>query len=171
MELLTVCMFPFWFMVHEMEEIICTGRWFERNEAKLRQRFPRMTGSIIRMGRLSVPAFAVAVAEELVIVGAVTYTAVAWEYYFIWVALLGAYTLNLLMHIGQCAVWGGYVPGVITSVLCLPYCLYALNAANAVFTLPQIALCTAGGAVIAAANLRLAHRLAYAVNRSITGNA
>ena len=42
-----------------------------------------------------------------------------------WFAALAGYSVHLLIHIVQWIVYRKYVPVIITSLLTLPYCIYA----------------------------------------------
>lgn len=80
------------------------------------------------LGELSTGAFAIAALEELLVITAVTlYYLAGGAYSFeIWLALFLAFSLHLVVHIGQAVVVGGYIPGVVTSFIALPYCCYRI---------------------------------------------
>ena len=121
---------PIAFMVHDFEEIIMTRPWYLRNEAFLKARFARLAGSIARTGTLSTSAFALAVAEEFVILSAVTLVCVEYGLYSVWAGFLIGFFIHLVYHIGSFLAMGRYVPYVITSVVAGIYAIYALLAIN-----------------------------------------
>ena len=53
----------------------------------------------------------------------------------------------------------GYVPGLVTSLLLLPYAAYGVWSISLVWSLPKILALAAAGSIAVATNLRLAHGL------------
>lgn len=101
--------------------------WLQRDSARLRERFPRFAPRMLRqLERLSTSSFALAVAEEFVVLVAVTFWCVANQRYTTWAAVLLAFFLHLLMHIGQFALYRRYIPTIVTSVAASVYCVVAL---------------------------------------------
>lgn len=118
---------PIVFMLHDFEEIIMFQPWLQRESARLRERFPRFAPRMLgQFERLSTSSFALAVAEEFVLLSAVTYWCVASQRYTTWTAILLFFFLHLLMHIGQFAVYQRYIPTIVTSVAASMYCVVAL---------------------------------------------
>jgi len=64
---LLICLFPIVFMLHDFEEIIMQQRWMERNADELSRRFPVLRKQIMQLRELSTTGFAIAVAEEFII--------------------------------------------------------------------------------------------------------
>ncbi len=119
---------PIVFMVHDFEELIMFEPWLRKNRAEIARRFPpidRVLGA--HHDRLSPAGFAVAVSHEFILIAGITVAALATGVYGLWFGAFAAFALHLLVHIGQWLVYRKYVPCVITSVLALPYCLYALG--------------------------------------------
>ncbi|MDI6834301.1 MAG: HXXEE domain-containing protein [Rhizobiaceae bacterium] len=120
-------LFPVVFMLHEFEEIIMLKPWLAKNGPAMERRFPVVAAKVLPLyNSLSTSAFTLAVLEEFFILTAVTYAAIAFGLHDLWAGLLIAFLFHLLVHIGQTILWRGYCPFIITSLLALPYCLYAL---------------------------------------------
>jgi hypothetical protein len=117
------------FMFHDFEEIIMMQAWTRKNGQAIRRRFPGALGeTITRHGQLSAPAFAMAVAEEFVVLSTAVYFCVAYGLYTLWTAVLIGFFSHLIVHLGQALVFRAYVPAVLTSLLSSGYCLAALIA-------------------------------------------
>ncbi len=156
---LIVWLLPIVFMVHDFEEIIFMRSWFEKNDGYLHRRFPAIAR---RIGGLSTEGFTVAVAEEFVLLSAITVAAVVWDWYLLWLAAFGGFALHLLVHIAQWAVLRRYIPGIWATLGALVYCGWGVRVmlTDSIFTLPQIALWSVVGLAIVAVNLLFAHWLA-----------
>lgn len=117
---------PVFFMIHELEEIIILKPWLRRNREELEYRFPVLKKLLAHLDRLTVPAFALVVAEEFVILSVITIIAVEFEFFNLFAGLLGAFFLHMLMHTVQAVMVKRSGPAVpVITVVCL-YCLYAL---------------------------------------------
>lgn len=126
MSTIVILSFPVVFMFHEFEELIGLTPWLSRNKNALTNRFPSLRKPLQKLSTLSAPAFAVAVFEEFMVVGVVTLWAVFTGGHYAWVAMFLAFSFHLLVHIAQWLVVRRYIPMIVTSVLCLPYCVYVL---------------------------------------------
>ena len=118
---------PVVFMVHEYEEIMMFRRWIDRNREELRKRFPKIELFFTRQGVFdySTSTFAVGTAHEFILISVVSFYSVWTGEYKWWFAALAGYSVHLLIHIVQWIVYRKYVPVIITSLLTLPYCIYA----------------------------------------------
>jgi hypothetical protein len=122
---------PVVFMLHEFEEIIMIRPWLAKNAGDLQRRFPSLASQLLpHFQKLSTSALAFAVAEEFILLSVLTYLAVEFELYAAWAGLLIAFFSHLLIHIIQFALYRKYVPVIVTSLLCSPYCLFALDFLN-----------------------------------------
>lgn len=119
---------PAVFMFHDLEEIIMVRPWIQKNANVLRQQFPKLAMRVLpHAEKLSASGFALAVAEEFVILTVLTFVAVEYELYSMWIGMMLGFFLHLFVHIGQFLVMKKYTPGIWT---CLPaglYCAYALH--------------------------------------------
>ena len=153
--------FPLLFVIHEVEEVLVQHRWMKAHRADLERRFPWSHNILAHLSRLGRRAFAIAAFEELLVLSLATcYVLVGGTCSMqAWSALFMAFSFHLLVHVAQAvAVWG-YVPGLATSLLLLPFAAYGLwSIWLAMGCLEFIAWGLAGVAFMAA-NLRLAHWL------------
>ena len=150
---------PLAFVLHDAEEIAVQGRWIRTHGAELSRRFPKFEPMIARLGALGTRGFAIAAAEELAVLLAVTaYVLVGGTWAAeAWGAVFLAFSLHLIVHVVQAAMVRGYVPGLVTSLLLLPYAAYGVWSISLVWTAPKILALAAAGSIAVAANLRLAH--------------
>ena len=158
---------PLAFVLNDAEEIAVQHRWMRAHGAELAQCFPKFRAIIARLSALGTGAFAIAAAEELVVLLAATaYVLVggAWAAE-VWGALFLAFSLHLIVHVVQAAMVRGYVPGLVTSLLLLPYAAYGVWSISLVWTAPKILALAAAGSIAVAANLRLAHGLGLLLTR------
>ena len=116
----TIWLFPLLFIFHDLEEIIGFMPWIERNEKLLAKKAVFILNT--HKG-LSTEGFALAVAEEFVVVLLVSFFALICHtrlLYLIWLGGFVAFALHLVLHILQ-AIWiRRYIPALATSILCLP---------------------------------------------------
>ena len=165
-----VWLLPIVFMIHDFEEIVFFKVWIDKNKGYLEERFPRLSKLFIRrVGSLSTPAFTVAVAEEFVLLSAITLASALWGCYALWLAAFMGFFVHLLMHLGQWVILRRYIPALFTTLLVLPYCIYTLYIIrmNGIFSLSEIALWTIIGFGLLAVNLIFAHKLAELFNKNL----
>jgi len=72
-----------------------------------------------------------------------------------------AFSIHLLIHVGQGIIMRGYVPGLITSVLTLPYSYIGMQNVCEIFSATELLTYGAIGIVAMVANLAFAHWLGY----------
>ena len=144
-----------------MEEIIVQHKWMAAHKDDLLRRFPRIQPIINHLSGLSQKAFTIAVLEELVLLLLVTaYYLIGGAYALeVWTAIFMAFSIHLVVHIGQGCIVRGYVPGIITSILLLPYSYFIINNICQTMSLGKLTLLSVIGFACIALNLRLAHWL------------
>ncbi len=145
-------------MLHEFEEIIGVERWFTQNAPEMKARFPRLSKPITALSGLSTRTFAGAVLEEFVLVSTCTVLALTCRWYGLWLAAFAAFSVHILVHIGQWLVVRHYIPVIITSVLALPYIVWGMIHVVGFFPVSSIVLYSVAGIVVAVLNLALLHR-------------
>ena len=153
--------FPLAFILHDAEEIIFQHRWMLRHKDSLNLRFPGLRPLTEHLSGLGTLAFSIAALEELVIIAtAVCYVLVHGQWCLqVWSALFLAFSIHLLVHIAQAAVIRGYVPGLVTSLLLLPYAFFGIRSISFVMRPWEILLLGGAGVIAMAANLAFAHWL------------
>lgn len=124
---LLILLLPLVFMFHDFEEIIMFQPWLEKNRDELKRRFPQIDKILAKNhDHLSTSAFAVAVLHEFFLIAVITCASLYFNSYHWWFGAFAAFSLHLIVHIGQWIIYGKYVPFIFTSILSLPYCLYTL---------------------------------------------
>ena len=103
---------PLAFVLHDAEEIAVQGRWIRTHGAELSRRFPKFEPMIARLGALGTRGFAIAAAEELAVLLAVTaYVLVGGTWAAeAWGAVFLAFSLHPIVHAVQAAMLRVYVP-------------------------------------------------------------
>ena len=154
--------------MHEVEEIITFQRWMLRRGKELAERFLRSGNILGRLSGMGKRAFSVAVAEEVFVLLVITLYLLAGGGFAvqIWLAAFLAYSVHVLVHIAEAIVVRGYVPGLVTSLLSLPFVWYGVHSASLVFSWLQIVALALAGTLVASANLCLALKLASKLNNS-----
>jgi len=161
---------PIAFMIHDFEEIIMIPPWINHYTPHLRQRFPRLASSLLPyFENLSTSSFALAVAEEFILLTMVTYLTVERELYAVWAGILLGFFVHLIVHWVQFAIYRGYTPAIITSALSSIYCLGALYSLGRLTPLlwTDVAFWTFVAVMVIVLNLILAHMLAARFERYI----
>jgi hypothetical protein len=122
---------PIVFMFHDFEEIIMFKPWLTVNLPNLEKRFPKWASQAMAgQSKMSTSAFTLAVAEEFIVLSALTLLAVELELYPVWAGIMLGFFIHLLVHIGQFLVYRKYVPVILTSLPSGLYCLIALHDLN-----------------------------------------
>jgi len=159
-------LFPILFVFHDFEEIIGMRAWTARNAAAICQRFPRF--AFIFKSTTTTEGFALAVAEEfvlLLIICGLTFTGIR-VFSLLWLGTFIAFTLHLVVHIGQAVVIRKYIPALATSILLLPISIWIAACCIELFkvTLLEIAIFSLLATIAVGANLFLAHWFAIKFN-------
>ena len=122
--MIQISLLPILFMLHEFEEMILLPTWCRRNETELSRRFPALQS---KLSFLQSPAFGIAVCEEFIICSACTIITIATGNVLFWYICLLAFTLHFIAHLVQFLLIRKYIPSIVTTVLCLPYCVKAIS--------------------------------------------
>lgn len=157
-----IWLLPLLFVFHDFEEIIGMRVWVARNGADISKRFPPF--KFIFNNLTSTAGFALAVAEEfvlLLIICGLTFTGIR-AFSLLWLGTFIAFTLHLVVHIGQAVVIRKYIPALATSILILPVSLWLIADCIKVsdFSPTEIIIYSLAAVVAVGANLLLAHWLA-----------
>ena len=126
---LIMLLLPVVFMLHEYEEIIMFRHWLDRNRDELKRRFPRFEQFLAHRGHFdySTATFAIGTAHEFILVSLISFCAVWLDAYQWWFAAFAGYSIHLIVHLAQWAIYRKYIPVIITTILTLPYCVYAFG--------------------------------------------
>ena len=153
--------FPLAFIIHDAEETFVQHRWMLAHKESLVVKFPRMRPMIEHLSALGTKAFAIAALEELMVLLAATcYVLIDGTYAMqLWSALFLAFSVHLLVHIVQAVCFRGYVPGLVSTILLLPYSFLGVESIWYAMSAMELTLWGAMGIVLMIANLRFAHWL------------
>ncbi|MGM9713585.1 MAG: HXXEE domain-containing protein [Prevotella sp.] len=167
--LILVVPLPIAFIFHDAEEVILQHRWIVGHQSVLVRRFPGLRSVISHIASLGTKAFAIAALEELILILSVTCYVFAGGWYAreVWAALFMAFTLHVLIHFVQSIAVRGYVPGLVSSILLMPYLAYGMWSLWLVMSIWEMILCGIIGGVFMITNLRLAHWLGIKISRMI----
>lgn len=157
--LLLVLPLPFAFIIHDLEEIFLLDKWMLRKRDGVAARFPKAAPLLDRLKGIGTRGFAIAAAEELLVLLLVTAYVLAQCPYAreIWTAVFLAFSIQLLVHVVQAVLVRGYVPGLVTSILLLPYAGYGIYSIHLVMNWLQILLLGLAGILFLILNLKFAH--------------
>ncbi len=157
-----ILLFPILFAFHELEEIIGFPLWASRNTSFFVHQAPDLLNTY--KGCTS-RGFALAALEEYIL--CLLLCALACSGYAplklqaLWFGAFIAFSLHLIVHIGMSLAFSGYVPSLITSLICLPfstYVIYKFHVEHMVYnTATTIALLS--GMMIVFLNFRFAIKL------------
>lgn len=162
MNTMFICMalLPVAFMFHDFEEVIFMEDWYKRKNRYLKKRVPRIYPMIDKMMRdRTTASFALSVFFMFMLVSACTFYSLVSGSYLIWWGAFIVFSLHLLMHIAQSIIVRGYVPAVVTSVLCLPYAAWGYSLMNSMFAWQQTLTVLAIGLPAVIIYLMLAHKI------------
>ena len=160
---LIIWLLPIVFMIHDFEEIIFLKPWINKNKDFLAKKFPKISKRFLpRMENLSTSAFALAVAEEFLLLSLITVGSVLFDNYLLWLAAFMGCFVHLLVHFVQWIILKRYIPAIYTTFIALIYCVYTLYEiiSNNVFQISKIVLWAIIGFGIVGVNLLFAHKLA-----------
>lgn len=121
-----VWLFPVLFLFHDMEEIIGFGIWLKKNKVMLNEKYPKISRTY---QDYSTEGMAVAVLEEFLVcilicvLGIITQSLHIW---MLWMGGFAAFTLHLILHIGQSILIRQYIPALITSIIALPISIWVM---------------------------------------------
>jgi hypothetical protein len=153
------------FLVHEFEEIICIRPWLAKHRDD-----PRARRQVFWSFRgTSTSVIAAMIFEEYVLFAAIAFAVVVIEQPAVVAGLLIPYTLHLVSHVAEAVRLRMRTPSVLSSVLTLPWCLYAIvqlirQAANPV----AVAVWAVAFTVVIAGNFALIYRLKPLLGRRLS---
>lgn len=154
-----VWLFPILFIFHDFEEIIFMEWWINKNRHYLCERFPTLSKRLLpHFHNITTSSFALGVAEEFILISIITIVSYLTNWYMLWVGLFIAFTLHLVIHCFQALIVRKYVPSIITSLICLPICIYIINHIVKLFQLNIITLYSILALIIMVINLGIIHK-------------
>ncbi|HDX7158636.1 TPA: HXXEE domain-containing protein [Clostridioides difficile] len=156
-----IWLFPLLFIFHDMEEIIGFGIWLKKNKSMLDKKYPFISKVY---ENYSTEGMAFAVFEEFILCIIFCILTVITEnqyVYLLWLGSFIAYTLHLVIHIGQSIIIRKYIPSLITSIICLPISIWCISRSIYIVDceMSTTILYSIIGIIIVALNLKFAQSL------------
>ena len=156
-----IWLFPSLFIFHDMEEIIGFGIWLKKNKSMLDKKYPFISKVY---ENYSTEGMAFAVFEEFILCIIFCILTVITEnqyVYLLWLGSFIAYTLHLVIHIGQSIIIRKYIPSLITSIICLPISIWCISKSIYIVDceMSTTILYSIIGIIIVALNLKFAQSL------------
>ncbi|EGT5273701.1 HXXEE domain-containing protein [Clostridioides difficile] len=156
-----IWLFPLLFIFHDMEEIIGFGIWLKKNKSMLDKKYPFISKIY---ENYSTEGMAFAVFEEFILCIIFCILTVITEnqyVYLLWLGSFIAYTLHLVIHIGQSIIIRKYIPSLITSIICLPISIWCISKSIYIVNceMSTTILYSIIGIIIVALNLKFAQSL------------
>ncbi|AWH77390.1 HXXEE domain-containing protein [Clostridioides difficile] len=156
-----IWLFPLLFIFHDMEEIIGFGIWLKKNKSMLDKKYPFISKIY---ENYSTEGMAFAVFEEFIlcIIFCILIVITDNQYvYLLWLGSFIAYTLHLVIHIGQSIIIRKYIPSLITSIICLPISIWCISKSIYIVDceMSTTILYSIIGIIIVALNLKFAQSL------------
>ncbi|AXU27681.1 TPA: HXXEE domain-containing protein [Clostridioides difficile] len=156
-----IWLFPLLFIFHDMEEIIGFGIWLKKNKSMLDKKYPFIS-KIYESYSTEGMAFAVFEEFILCIIFCILTVITDNQYvYLLWLGSFIAYTLHLVIHIGQSIIIRKYIPSLITSIICLPISIWCISKSIYIVDceMSTTILYSIIGIIIVALNLKFAQSL------------
>lgn len=140
--------------------------WISKNRVFLCERFPKLSRELLpHFDSITTSSFAVGVAEEFILISIITVFSYEMNWYSIWLGLFIAFTLHLVMHCFQALILRKYIPAIVTSIICLPICMYIIKNIAQLFTLRTVVIYSFLGFIIMVVNLGIVHRFMNRVSK------
>ena len=151
--------FPLAFILHDAEEVIVQHRWMLSHRHIFEDKYPRLKPLFKYLSSLDTRSFAIAAMEEFVILILCTcYVLIQGDYCMeIWSALFIAFSFHQIVHIMQAIILRSYVPGLITSVLLIPYSYLGIQSIWYAMSGVELMIWGIAGIIFMAINLIFAH--------------
>lgn len=158
--------FPILFIFHDMEEIIGFGLWLTKNRKFLDNKYPKISNTY---KPYSTEGMAAAVMEELVLCLVICLISRFTGFYGLWIGAFMAYTVHLVIHIGQSIVIRKYIPALITSLICLPISIWVIACSITLlsYSVSNVIVYSLIGIVAIAGNLEIAYWIIHIFTKKI----
>lgn len=149
---------PLVFLIHDLEEIVMRKHSMPHIVRLVSSKFPRITPIIRHLQNISTRNFIIIVIEEFFLIS-VALAVFLYDIPYPLLALFWGFSIHLLVHIAQAIVIKRYVPGLITSLLFLPYCALGIVHLIQRYSFELNMLLAVVGFAIVVANLLIMHRI------------
>ena len=112
---------PLAFLFHDIEEIAKRKRWARVHVDRIGGMFPNVRPMLVHLRDMSHRRFCIIVAEELLLISMAVLCAIYGPSMAPLFALTWGFCIHLLVHVVQAMAIRGYVSGLTTTILLMPY--------------------------------------------------
>lgn len=149
---------PLVFLIHDLEEIVMRKHCMPYIVRLVSGKFPRIVPFVRHLQNISTRDFIIIVIEEFLLI-IVALAVFLYDIPYLLLALFWGFSIHLLVHIAQAIVIRKYVPGLVTSLLFLPYCALGVVHLIQRYSFGMNMLLAVVGFAIVVANLLIMHRI------------
>lgn len=149
---------PLVFLIHDLEEIVMRKCSMPHIVRLVSGNFPRIAPIIRHLQNISTRKFTIIIIEEFLLI-ILALVVSLYDIPYPLLALFWGFSIHLLVHIAQAILIRRYIPGLITSLLFLPY--YTLGVVHLIqrYSFKLNMLLAVTGFAIVVANLLIMHRI------------
>lgn len=148
---------PLAFLFHDIEEIAKRKRWARVNVDRIGGMFPNVRPMLVHLRDMSHRRFCIIVAEELLLISIAVLCAIYGPFMAPLFALTWGFCIHFLVHVVQAMAIRGYVPGLATTILLMPYLGIAVTDMLQQFSWQQNLLYAVLGTIVIIINLLMMH--------------
>ncbi len=152
---------PFVFLFHSIEETVKRQRWARINADRIGSMYHDMRPMLVHLRDISNRSLCIIIAEELLLVSIAAVSAIYGPSMAPLFALTWGFCIHLLVHAAMAFATKGYVPGLATTVLLLPYAGIAVADMLQQFPWQDNLLYAVLGAFAVTANTIVMHTIFY----------
>lgn len=155
-----IWLFPILFMFQDFEEIIMINPWKKKNEKYIHQ-MKEKNKYIPYPFTGSTASFSIGVLVEFIIINIVCLASYVTENYIILIGLFMGFFLHLFVHIFLSIRFKKYVPGITTSIIEIPICIFLLYKSEifSLFTMKDLGISIISASLIVLFTVYILHRL------------
>lgn len=157
--ILIYIMLPFVYLFHAIEEIAKRRRWARLSVDRIGGMNPNMRPMLVHLRDMSNRSFCIIVAEELLFISFAAICAIYGTFSVSLFALTWGICIHFVLHIVQALAIKGYIPGLITSFILLPYAGIAVADMLQQFSWHQNLLYAVSGITIVILNKIVMHTI------------
>lgn len=125
----------------------------------LHERFPRILHNLNKQIDINTRKFSIIVAEEFVAVSTLAIISILTNNVIYYWCCISAFTIHLIIHLVQFIYWRGYIPAIVTSIFCIPYCIVAIHSVSSILVLNELLMYAVISFIVCAINFYYMHKL------------
>lgn len=147
---------PIVYLIHDVEEIATRRKWESAYYDKVVAKFPKIEKLLSHLREMNQVRFSLVVVEQfLLLIGAILLGMYVDP--ILMVSIFWGFCIHLFLHVAEGIVIKGYVPGLVSSILLIPYCIVGIVDLSNQYTLGMNVLLAVFGFVLVVLNLLFAH--------------